>query len=584
MRLVLTRIVRRLSPWHAERGSLPMAFLLILVSVSLSTAAVPLVLTQHRSARQIVDRGVALEAAQSGLQIALARARTFTTYATLCAAAPATTQAPYTVQTPFVTGGNSQTYAVRVVFYANAADDPPAPADTPIGCSSSAHWARFTAVGTDGVLRRTLTGLYRIQSAAGPTIVEWDPLTDTYTQPRTIPAYSAAGGPFVCLDPGSAIPAAGTAATMRSCPSDFTVDLGIGYRQYWYYRKDLTLATVASLRATPAPTKAMCLDAGSDTPAVGAVVRLQPCVLPVPARQRWFYTSFRNWELSTASNTLSGLCLNVASPGSSGSSVVIGGGSNCRSSSFSSRQTFAAFPYEGPGLAASRTGSCPEATTYPCVLMQLDSVGAPGACANAIDGTNNDFTENYADGTFLAMSECYQNPDLAKVDWSQLFRVPAPNGTAGSTAAPVFTVRGSTRYCLEPKSNYVVRPVSCTGAAAQNWIRYGETGVYNTKYRLVHASTGRCLAYPDSEDVDRNSNTLNYLIYWQPYFATFKAVTMPCRTDAVAADDDERFNEPSLVKMQKWGSPGLVQRTTTSGSTPTPSPVPAESLAEVVEQ
>ncbi|GGK10325.1 hypothetical protein GCM10010123_45400 [Pilimelia anulata] len=169
---------------------------------------------------------------------------------------------------------------------------------------------------------------------------------------------------------------------------------------------------------------------------------------------------------------------------------------------------------------------------------------------------------------------------LQRIDRAQLFRIPAtPTDAAPGSPAPVYTVHGTTRYCLQPGARNVVRPVTCTGGAAQNWIRYGDTGVYRTKYRLVHAASGNCLTRTGPEDIDRDPDVAQQHIEWHGYADNFKVMAIACR-EATARNDDDGFNKPSLVNLQKWNSPGSVLPDDSDQPAET---VPAGPLRDLVE-
>ncbi|GGK02933.1 hypothetical protein GCM10010123_36130 [Pilimelia anulata] len=572
---------------RGERGSLPMAMLLVLVSVGLSATALPAAMTQIGSTRQTVNREGALRSAQTGLEVALARVRSLTTYNELCGNQRDTE--PIT----FVASSGTSRYTVTAQFWDNAAEDRPvASEDDPAHCGPTTRWMRLIATGTEGASQRRLTGFYPVRPGA-LSVAPYEPSIDLYTQPRLIPTWTdPAGGTgqeAICLDAVKSVPDENGPVSMKPCPRNFTEDMGINYKQYWYYRTDLTLATVGSLRAASDAAKAMCLDAGSDSPSVGAVPRMRRCVTPVPARQRWYYTNNRNFELGTAAGGLSGLCLNVVDPDPDGSAINLGNGVNCRGTTLNSKQHFAPLQKAGPGQAGFRTAACPElGITYPCELTQLRSTGAPNTCAMAVDSGNNIWVETVDDPTFVANTECFQHPQLTAINWAQLFRIPAtPTGTGQSAPGPVYTMKNLTKYCLEPKERNVVRPVSCTGRAAQNWVRTGDTGDYNTKYRLFHPATGKCLTRVSPEETDRDSDIKQQNIYWQGYTINFKMMVVTCRTNAVAEDDDDDFNEPSLVQLQKWNSPGVVLHddgSTGGGGNAVPAPtVSATPLRDVVD-
>ncbi|GGK09212.1 hypothetical protein GCM10010123_43850 [Pilimelia anulata] len=552
-------------PGGGERGSLPLAMLLVLLAVALGTAAVPAAMGQLGHTRQTVDRANALRGAQTGLEVALARIRSMTTLDELCGDQTGTD--PVTLA---VTGGRPSYRVAAQFLTAVGQDEPPATDAEPTPCRGS-NWAKLTATATAGSATRRLSGYYPLRSGDLPS--PFTPADDMYTQPRLIAAFAALStyGDYeaVCLDPGQSVPGEGAAVTMQSCPKDFRRDLGITYKQYWYYRTDLTLATVGSIRSAPDAADAMCLDAGSDTPAVGAVPRMRACVTPVPPRQRWYYNGGHTWELGTAAGTLSGLCLTINQPDSPGSGVHLE--ARCSLAARERGQQFDPFPYLGPGESGLRSTACPEDRGYACELTQLRNAALNSFCLTAIDSSNDNFAEQVEDPTFAAPAECYQNPDLTAIPWSQLMRIPAtPTNGAGSAPGPIYTRSGNTEYCMDVAGR-LVRPMSCTGAATQKWIRYGDTGDYDTSYRIVNAGNRKCLAALTTEEQDSDPSQESLQIYRTGYVYTWKLATQPCRTSANPSYDDEDFAGPSLVRMQKWNTPGEIRR---GGRDETPAPAP----------
>ena len=59
----------------ADEGSLPMAMLVVTVVLSLSAVLVPIVLRQIRSTQNLAQRNTALNAAQAGMDVMMARVR-----------------------------------------------------------------------------------------------------------------------------------------------------------------------------------------------------------------------------------------------------------------------------------------------------------------------------------------------------------------------------------------------------------------------------------------------------------------------------------------------------------------------------
>jgi hypothetical protein len=515
--------------------------LLTLVAVTTGAVLLPTVLIQVTGTRSTVNRTHALHAAQTGIEVAVAAIR---------AAYAPDGSGDRTLLPCGPLGGTAAvearaTYRVELTYYD---DDPAEPGAAPLTCAQArspmSPMARFAVLTSTGQANgttnvRTLRGSYPLRvgppPAPSPT---WGPEFDLDPQPRMILAWKPPGtSNAICFDAGSGRPAAGTNMVLRTCadfdgkPNDF--------QQNWYYRENLTIATVGSVLAK----KPMCLDAGA-APAAGVVIKVENCVTPVPARQRWYYNNFHNFELASSTGpgpddwALSGICLNVRSPDTPGSQLVLGSGANCRSP-LNTKQSFGFFHRVGFGQAGLRTLDCTAAAGYPCVLTQLNNFGMPSRCL-----------DKYS--TWMATMECKQNPDLTQISWNQLWRLPTtPDGPTG-TVGPIVTVNlsGAT-FCLAATSNGD-KPVqvSCdplNPTAAQQFTQFRDTGDKSTSYRIVDYRN-RCLTHAN-QDTDRDY--LDPHFQWLGQWKQYKAMLLPCEE----FDELAGFNDTPTALRQKWNAP-----------------------------
>ncbi|HEX5741857.1 MAG TPA: ricin-type beta-trefoil lectin domain protein [Pilimelia sp.] len=551
----------RLRRSGSDRGSLPIAMVLVLASVSLTAVALPTAMTQIGATRSTVDRGDALHAATTGLQVGLAHLRAGTALG--CGPLAGSV------------GGEAGTaYALTVTYtVADPTSSPDYRGSTVGSCPApaGAAWAVLTSRGEAqgaSTTTRTLRGVLPLAAAAPPAptptpsagstapapapTATYGPEYDMSPHARKIHSWASTSRASVCIDAGSSAPAAGTVLKFRTC--DFETIKDKAFKQFFYYRQNLSLATTGSILAG----NPLCLDAGPN-PAVNTVVKLEPCVERVPARQRWYYNNTYNLELGRdAGDGLSGLCINVQQPGTSGTGVVLGSGANCRSSTYNTKQTFGMSPSTGPGLAGSRPVDCTAEAGYPCDITQVFPHAGPMRCLDKY-------------GTAPANMECVQHPDPMKVRWNQLWRLPrAPEGATGLTA-PIYTRDSSgNTYCLTTGSGRFPSQEKCnpkSPTAAQRFTRYTNTGAYDTMYRVVD-SKGRCMMHPLDYNTKDNPTTV---FIWSGAIYNFKITFDACRTKATDPNDPERYNLPSLVKLQKWNAPAVLP-TSLSGSPPTPSP------------
>ncbi|GAA2525650.1 hypothetical protein GCM10010201_25440 [Pilimelia columellifera subsp. columellifera] len=545
---------------------MPVAMLLILVSVSLTTAALPTVVGQTVATRASVDRGHALHAARTGLDVALSHLRgTGGARASLPCGVADTAKAE-----------SLATFVTTIDYYLADPGDPNLnPPASKMTCEQARvtspgtpRYAQLTAVGTTigpKPVRRGLRGIYEFKLAPTPTPTAtataaptstptvgptYSPEGETQAHPRKIHSWAASSNSSVCFDAGSSSPAVGYQMKFRTC--DFVATKDLAYKQFFYYRQNLSIATVGSIHAG----NPLCLDAGAN-PGVGTIPTLQLCVSPVPARQRWYYNNTNNFELGTdAAAGLSGLCVNVANPGVSGSNMVLGGGTNCRNTTFNTRQTFGVSPYSGPGAAGSRPVDCTAEAGYPCDITQVFLHAGGMRCL-----------DKYS--TFMANMECVQHPDPLKARWNQLWRLPrAPDGVTGLNG-PIYTVDPSGRnWCLTASSIYPAQ-VECNPkkpAANQRFTRYANTGQYDTMYRITDSS-GRCMTHP----TNYTGSDQSLVFIWSGAVYNYKIRLNTCVTQANDPYDKETYGQPSWVKTQKWNAPARLPTSLPGSPSPTPS-------------
>ena len=437
-----------------DRGSLPMAMLLSVVGVSLSPLLGTVVVNQVTDTRTSAGRAFALHAAEAGMSTAVGQLR---------AAADGTgagdpTSLPTGPLTGSIAPDGTQRYRVTITYRdldGNALAIPltaePASADL-VATGIRAATGTF-GVGTRG--SRTLQATYTFEienpNITGGQIHVRGTTTD------------------LCLDAGSAKPAAGTPVRVESCA-------GKPAQQLWAYRPDLTLMLVSS--RTVANPLGMCLDAGTAHTA-GAAVRTQRCTAttPTPAGQQWSMNDVANIAgTATAGSTFDGSCFNVGNPYTAGSPVVLaiatcnGGPDNV--------QTFLPDPAVGSGAAGAAS-------------KQLVNYAQGDRC---LDVTN----QNVA-GPYLGSAPCRQATTVADIGWRQKWTLPAVNAITHIGTGRIYTTVSGTDYCLRSPGVTTgaypqVTPCSNGSAGASlTWTVYSATGVYVTSNQIVDSS-GLCLA------------------------------------------------------------------------------------------
>jgi Tfp pilus assembly protein PilX len=260
--------VRRL---RGDRGSIPVAMMVVLVGMSLRAVMMTMVLGQLKNSAYEGRRVLALHAAQAGLDAALDQVR-------LSAADSSglsyKENLPCATLTGSVGAGNAATYTVSTAYYDS---DPQGNLQNTswmtshgiqcapgLGARSLPRYAVFTSTGTaarGGTSSRTLRGTYVIHTSnaniSGGLVHVYRPDT-TYND--------------LCMDAGAADPAAGAQATVKTCNAG-------DVKQTWAYASTLQLQLVSS--QTPTHPNGMCLDAGTPH-AANANVLMQPCATATP--------------------------------------------------------------------------------------------------------------------------------------------------------------------------------------------------------------------------------------------------------------------------------------------------------------
>lgn len=492
------------APWwwrrDDDRGSLPMAVLLITVGMGLSGLLAATVNAQILTTRATVHSSEAIDAAQSGLDVALGHLR-------LATAADGTgdfRKLPCGPYTGAVNPATDQTYAVSIAYLTA---EPPA-GDVAWAQANKLPCAAGGNLGAGSPVYVQLSSSGRALGTGTPRTV-----TATYTlHSRT--RENIAGGlihlygphdPDLCFAGPSATPAAGDPVTMQLC--DSAADA-----QRFAYESALNLVLVSS-RANG--STGMCLDAA---PADREPVVFRPCAAaPVP-RQQWSLNDRANFEGTTNGTDLNAQCFHLENPGQAGSRIVLhaeatdppGTSQYDRAcySDYTDNRSFAPDAAVGTGRAGPGTS-------------QLVNFQQFGRC---LDVSGDDVNAG-----FLVIWPCKQKPG-GMIQWNQVWRLPAiaPGATSGTGPIRLHNDRDGQDYCLiSPGSTAAGRYVSVqlcppgTPGPALQWTRYAATGVFGTAYRIesaYQAPSGQtwCLSGTGSTD------------YWQGHGDVSKAVLAAC--------------------------------------------------------
>jgi Tfp pilus assembly protein PilX len=485
-------------PRRGDAGSLPLAMLLTIVGVGLSVVMLNQVSLQQRTTRLDLQRTDAINAAQTGLNVALAQIRAAVNAddSGNIAALPchkADTISPAYPKGYAFTGtvsvGGAASYTTEIYYLTSS----------PTG--GDIAWARTTMMacgaGTAAVPRYALIAS---TGTGGPEATRT--MYATYSFSSTISNPHIAGGqirvfrydstdPEYCLSSLVDSPAVGDPLWTKVC-DDTSV------RQEFAYEANLNLVLVSS--RTTANPRGMCLDGGSPQ-ADGNTVRFQPCSATTVARQQWGENDYSAFQGTTDGVTLNTFCINVATPNTS-SVVKLGSTaadeSNCYVN-WNDRKTMFPDADVGTGRAGVATGQ----------LVNNDQFG------RCIDITADDVSYEH-----LIVYPCKQNPS-GRIQWNQEWDVPTIAAGATTGTGPIYTTcpaswsdppcANGEKYCLTSPGSVApgkyVRVDPCPpGATPANmtWTYRKDTGFYSSSYRIestygVTSDVNHCLSPTDPD-------------------------------------------------------------------------------------
>jgi hypothetical protein len=437
---------------------MPLAMLLTLVGVLLSAVLASIMAVQIDTSRRAVQSARALDAALTGLDVAVGHIRfandgsdpTGLSNAGVLAELPC---APFTGR---VGVGGTAGYRVTIGYRDKTGG---IIACLPFGgADRTPTTAVLEAVGTASTSSRTLTATYTFRT------------TNKNVPGGLIPVYQTTSK-NLCLDAGSGVPTRGAYLRVQPCSPDSD-------QQTFAYHPNLTIMLVSS--ASAGMPLGMCLDAGPVPHTSSTPVTFQPCASTTQPRQQWGYNDNANFEGTSDGQGLDGYCFNISSPDVGGSSVVVRKGGGACYRQYNNVSSFTPEASVGAGAAAASTN-------------QMVNYGQFGRCL--------DVTETNVNYKYLIVWPCKQAPDPTRISWNQKWTRPLPVGTAVSATGLISTKPSTTKCLKSPLSSSVglfVTLVDCPAVetAATRWTVYGFTGVYATSYTIVD-DAGNCLSATD---------------------------------------------------------------------------------------
>lgn len=458
-----------------EQGSIPMVMLIILVCVSLSAILVPSFIRLNSSTRSAVTRVRALHAAETGLQVGLGAVRSAAT----TSGQGDNTKLPCTGQLSGVVASGAAQYRVSMVYFdldprgktaswrnANLISCGDLPSHTPSFVAMTSVGSNNAAFGGSG--DRTLDATYAIrtnnQNIPGGLLQNYYEKVATYLA--------------LCMDAGSATPAAGTPLTVQTCQNN------VPDRQKFSYRNNLSLV----LNSTVTPTSAgMCLQAD---PGGSGTVLFEPCLASDSTslyKQQWSFNDSAQFQSATSSGAdLGNQCLDIQAVDMAGSNVILGG---C--GSYPQRQgSWLPSPASGAGMAGPNTNQLVNFKQFGrCLDLQSWGLSNPliaWPCKQTPSGAPGWNQRWVYNSTTKTLSTDYSPVNSGPGNPTLPYCVKAPVSTASGTA-----LRAYVNPCPDPSTP--------TPANMQWQSHTSVTDTYRDRYTYVDSS-GRCLQ-PSTSDL-----------------------------------------------------------------------------------
>jgi hypothetical protein len=504
-----------------DSGSMPMALLVTLVGVSLSALLSNLVVGQIQSTRVSAARTSAVNAAQAGLDVALAAIKNaYNASGGLIAKLPC---GPLSGTVDPANATDMSRYVVTIDYFlvdpSGYQDDITPILSSRVACAAASGTG---AVPAFALLRAngTATG-DKDHNGVLDVDAAWRSLYATYTfstETENIPGgmIRVVNAPSSqCLGGArSPMPIAADPVKIIDCASS-------PLQTFWQYPKNMTLVLRNS--HTAATPNGLCATAASQGDSVA--VTFQKCKVPTDFHQQWRYAADQ-WVYNGTADGLtdSGYCFNVKNPGVLGSDVYLKNGASC-GSPFQSSRTFSPDPSVGSGAAGPDTG-------------QLVNKKEVGRCLDVprddVYGTV--FTDAGRTRALITYP-CKQAFD-GNVHWNHKWSMPAVPAGAYKATGHISVTPGDADdngynlpFCLKSPGagGGEVWLKDCTvGGTILDWTLYLRAPLDEDAYQIEDAN-GNCL-----QSIGPTATAAQRLDAWSEVFA------LPC-------DGSE---------LQKWNVPG----------------------------
>lgn len=456
--------------------------LISLVALSVSAAMVPIVLTQIGTTRNSIARVHALNAAQTGLDVAVGQIRKSVDGA----GAGTLSKLPCGPLTGNVGVGGTARYRITINYFkvdpstltaaqiANTADTNHVICVSGLGTPTVPRYALLRSQGTDQA-----SGTLSTNPAVCTTQARCIEATYTVvTNNQNIPGglihnhYSATGADL-CFDAGSTAPTSGTQLRMQPCDENSD-------QQKFEYDRSLRLR----LKVTENTGTGMCLDA---VDADGAAVVFRACDPAIVPQQRWSFNGGSRFQGTDATNIdFSDHCLVAVPAYTANIGVVL---DTCGTTTEDSA-VFSPDAAVGAGAAGKSLGQ----------LVNYDQFGR---CI--------DVSQKNVNAGFLIDWPCKQSPGA--LQWNQIWTIPiVPTGNLTGVTGTISTNAPTGQHCMvSPGSGAVgqhvtVAPCQAGPPAAMTWRRYEESDTYAKAYRITDY-WNQCLIPKDPNAVPDDTYT-----------------------------------------------------------------------------
>lgn len=496
---LIDRARSRVSGRGNDRGSIAMVLLVTVIGITLSAIMIPLVITQDHTTRFDSTRSDSLNAAQTGIQVAVGQIRN----AVGSGGVGDDARLPCGTIKGTVTSGSTASYYAQIIYYESDPIVNPttqamacAPGNGPFDYATQLRTPRFACIISTGTVQNapvpqassscaSAVGSYASGNvngtSKGRTLVTTYVFTtnDTNFAGGEIRIFPNSSGNLYCMDAGSANPAVGTAVKLQPCSTSTPP----AAEQTWAYRSDRSIQLLSSVAP---PSNGLCIWAVSPH-VTGSSVTLHSCAAlgSAPVDQQWnvddnAHLRGDNPDGTNTDGPPGGYCINVTGQGADVPLTI----QPCAGSTSDTSQTWVPQPSVGPGAAGASAKNLVDFKFF-------------GSCL--------DVTGQNVSSTFLILYTCKQNPTPANLTFNQLFR-PSPALASDTTQRPVtvewITTTGGVNYCLKSPQvagGYpIVRTCPATTPSAPSpylWTTYrtkksdGTDLGYDQRYTIVDSAS-----------------------------------------------------------------------------------------------